>query len=119
MRFTLFKKSSIRSISLNHFFKKNSVDYVPTQTQYEDDSERFSNQELLDAIKKAKDELDLATDHFQYAITPQIIDGCIYKIRACTEYYQYLLKIAKQKNLTTTYIPYQLKKRHKSEVPIG
>lgn len=115
MRITPFKKTTIRSISLKHFFKKNCESPLPV-IEYDDEAAKYSNQDLLDAIKIAKDELDLSMEQFHYAMTPEIIDSCIYKIKACTEYYQYLLKLAKKKDLTTTYIPYQLKKNVKNEV---
>ncbi|HBN86265.1 MAG TPA: hypothetical protein DDZ89_20775 [Clostridiales bacterium] len=116
MRITLFKKKTIRSISLKHFFNEKKVQ--PNNITVDDESKKFSNQELLDAIKIAKDDLDLAMEHFHYAMTPEIIDGCIYKIKACMEYYQYLLKLAKKQDLTTSYIPYQLKKSSKKEVAV-
>lgn len=112
MSAAIFRKKTIRSVSLKHFFKKNEpnqpvLDY---KTLVEADSPQLTDQELLDAIKTAKEELDSAMESFDYAVTPEIIDGCIYKIKSCTEYYQYLIKLAKLNDLTTSYIPYRLKK---------
>ena len=118
MRIVLFKKQTIRSISLKHFFKKHESVQPLLLTVDDDESRRFSDPELLEAVKIAKDELDLALENFNYAVTPEIIDGCIYKIKACMEYYRYLLKIARKRDLTTTYIPYQLKKRCEKEVRV-
>lgn len=116
MNITLFKKKTARSISFKHFFDKNTKDSSVKKTSLitlDTVIDPLSDQELLDTIKSAKEELDFALEKFEFAVDSDIIDGCIYKIKSCTEYYQHLLKIAKQRGISCSYIPYVLKENQK------
>lgn len=53
-------------------------------------------QELIQSIQRAKDEIDTVYNNFQYATDPYMIDSYIYELKALQMKYEYLLKCAKQ-----------------------
>lgn len=56
--------------------------------------------ELLCNIYNARYELECATQNFEYATEPDLIDMYSYQIKACQTKYQYLLSRAKEIGLT-------------------
>ncbi len=55
---------------------------------------------LLRNLYQAKYELECATQNFDYATDPMLIDMYIYQIKACQAKYRYLLNSAKEKGIT-------------------
>ena len=62
-------------------------------------TDKEKENELIISIIKAKNELNLAMKNFEYA-EDDLIDFYIYKIKATRSKYDYLLRIAKQKELS-------------------
>ena len=113
MYISWLKKKTI-SISLKHFFKKKSCEKKP-ESLPKDTSEYMQDIELMEAINQAKLELDIANEKFEYATTPEIIDSHIYKLKGCTEYYQYLIKLAKQRGIMGSITPQSIKEKNKKK----
>ncbi|WHH57106.1 YaaL family protein [Petroclostridium sp. X23] len=55
--------------------------------------------ELLNSLHEAKKQLDIANMNFEFAQDNELIDSFIYEIKAAETRYQYLLKMAKRKNV--------------------
>ena len=73
-------------------------DYIEEDKIIEKTDKEKEN-ELIISIIKSKNELDLAMKNFEYA-EDDLIDFYTYKIKASKSKYDYLLKIAKQKELS-------------------
>ncbi|NLL70455.1 MAG: YaaL family protein [Epulopiscium sp.] len=56
-------------------------------------------EELLQALHKVQQELEIANQNFEYATDPQLIDSCIYELKALQLKYEYYLKQAKENDL--------------------
>jgi hypothetical protein len=61
MRIPLLNRKSIRSIALKHFLRKYEAPALPDPNK---DPLDFSDEELLIAIKNAKEEMDQAMENF-------------------------------------------------------
>lgn len=57
------------------------------------------NQEFLNTIVKAKQEMIDAQSYFDNVTAPELVDHAIYKMEAAKSQYTYLLKLAKDKGL--------------------
>ncbi|MGE4282776.1 MAG: YaaL family protein [Clostridia bacterium] len=64
------------------------------------DPESREKQELIDYLFQAKKELDIANSNFEFAKDNELIDYFIYEIKAAETRYQYLLKKAKERNIS-------------------
>lgn len=51
---------------------------------------------LLDDLKKAKSDLEIAYSNFQNVVDPDLIDSCIYQVNAVQLRYKFLLSRVKQ-----------------------
>ena len=51
---------------------------------------------LLDDLKKAKNDLELAYSNFENVVDPDLIDSCIYQVNAVQLRYKFLLGRVKQ-----------------------
>ena len=51
---------------------------------------------LLDDLKKAKNDLELAYSNFENVVDPDLIDSCIYQVNAVQLRYKFLLSRVKQ-----------------------
>ncbi|MDD4503609.1 MAG: YaaL family protein [Clostridiaceae bacterium] len=58
------------------------------------------NEELIKMIYKAKQEMIDAQCYFDNVTAPELVDHAIYKMEAAKSQYVYLLKLAKEKELT-------------------
>ncbi|TCT11622.1 uncharacterized protein DUF2508 [Natranaerovirga pectinivora] len=54
---------------------------------------------LLKNIRSVKKAIDIAYINFESLTEPELIDSCIYELQAMQKKYQYLLTLAKAKNL--------------------
>ncbi len=57
------------------------------------------NQEFLNTIFKAKQELLDAQNYFDSVTAPELVDHAIYKMEAAKSHYTYLIKQAKDRGL--------------------
>lgn len=55
---------------------------------------------LLSEIQQAKWDLDMAYSNFENVVDPDLIDCCIYELKAVQMRYKFLLTKAKECNLT-------------------
>jgi len=55
--------------------------------------------DLLRHLQEAKKELDTARSNFEFAEDEQMIDFCIYRLKAAETRYQYILKQIREKNI--------------------
>ncbi|TCL00078.1 uncharacterized protein DUF2508 [Natranaerovirga hydrolytica] len=62
---------------------------------------RTEEERLLKNIKEVKKALDIANINFENITEPQLIDSCIYELRAMQMKYEYLLTLAKARNLVS------------------
>jgi hypothetical protein len=60
---------------------------------------------LLSEIEKTKLALDLAYANFQYVVEPDLIDCCIYELKAVQMRYKFLLAKAKEYDLNRAVVP--------------
>ena len=81
--------SKIKKVSINNQ-KKNLT------ASYQDEKE---NIDLLSAIDAAKKEIETANNRFNNTWDNELISSHIYQMQAAQSRYQYLLRLAKQKNL--------------------
>ncbi|KUO75080.1 MAG: hypothetical protein APF77_12655 [Clostridia bacterium BRH_c25] len=58
------------------------------------------NQEFINTICKAKQEMYDAQSYFDNVTAPELVDHAIYKMEAARSQYTYLLKLAKDKGLS-------------------
>ena len=58
---------------------------------------------LIEELEKARYDLALAYDNFQNAMEPDLIDCCIYQVKALQMRYKFLLTKAKQFNMEVPY----------------
>lgn len=58
-----------------------------------------SKSDLLKNIEDVKKAMDTAYTNFENLTEPELIDSCIYELQAIQMRYQYLLNLAKAKNL--------------------
>lgn len=71
---------------------------------YNENSNRLSEEEiLLKNIKIAKKALDTAYSNFDVVTDPELIDSCIYEVKAMQLKYEYLINQAKQMNIIAKY----------------
>ncbi|GKX30631.1 hypothetical protein SH1V18_31110 [Vallitalea longa] len=67
---------------------------------YDDNSNQLSEEEfLLKNIEIAKRALDTAYSNFDIVTDPELIDSCIYEVKAMQLKYEYLINQAKQMNI--------------------
>lgn len=57
------------------------------------------NQNLINAIEKARLEINTAEKFFQYVSDPELVDVAIYELEARKSRYRYLIKVAKEKGI--------------------
>lgn len=62
--------------------------------------EKDENQEFINTIFKAKQEMLDAQCYFDSVSDPELVDHAIYKMEAARSQYVYLLKLAKDKGLS-------------------
>jgi hypothetical protein len=62
--------------------------------------EKDENQELINMIYKARQEMQDAQCYFDNVTDPELVDHAIYKMEAAKSHYVYLLKVAKDKGLS-------------------
>ena len=55
---------------------------------------------ILEDLARTKQALDNAYDHFENVVDPDLIDCYIYEVNAVQQKYKYLLKMAKQLQIT-------------------
>lgn len=67
--------------------------------QNEDTNEINEEELLLNNIKIAKRALDTAYSNFDVVTEPELIDSCIYEVKAMQLKYEYLINQAKQMNI--------------------
>lgn len=67
-----------------------------------EESDLKDNEELIQAIESAKIEWECANLYFESVNEDLLIDYAIFKERATRAKYTYLLRLAKQKGVTTT-----------------
>lgn len=72
-----------------------------TAAEVQQDNEVY---ELLANISLAKNDWVNACTNFEHVHEKEIVDYYIYKIRACQEKYEYLIKQAKEKGVKTSHI---------------
>lgn len=58
-----------------------------------------SDENILKEIKKVKEEIEKINVLFENVVEPNLIDSCIYELRAIQSKYAYLLRIAKERNI--------------------
>lgn len=66
----------------------------------EKDLQRNEELNLLSEIEKTKWALDVAYSNFEYVVDPDLIDCCIYELKALQLRYKFLLEKAKEYNIT-------------------
>lgn len=59
-------------------------------------AEEVERQELLDAIKNTREQLNRARISFDNASAPELVDATIYEINSLQAHYSYLLRRAKE-----------------------
>lgn len=55
--------------------------------------------EIVDILKKAQIDLDIAMNNYEFADEPALVDYYTYNIKAAQMKYEYLLKKAKEKGM--------------------
>ena len=55
--------------------------------------------EIVDILKKAQADLDIAMNNYEFADEPALVDYYTYNIKAAQMKYEYLLKKAKEKGM--------------------
>ena len=55
--------------------------------------------EIVDILKKAQVDLDIAMNNYEFADEPALVDYYTYNIKAAQMKYEYLLKKAKEKGM--------------------
>jgi hypothetical protein len=58
----------------------------------------ISSDEIEEELKKVRKEMELAYNQFQYTTEPELIDSCIYELKAVQIRYDYLINKAKEKH---------------------
>ena len=58
-----------------------------------------SNGNLLKEIKKVQEEIEKINILFENVVEPKLIDSCIYELNAIQSKYEYLLQVAKERNI--------------------
>ncbi len=56
---------------------------------------------LLKKIGEIEDRIDTANNIFDYALDPELIDGCIYELNALYQKHSYYLKICKDRGIVS------------------
>ncbi|GEM_PF-293700 len=56
-------------------------------------------EEILEALHKIQEDLEMAYQNFEYATDPQLIDSCIYELKALQLRYEYYLEQAREQDL--------------------
>lgn len=76
---------------------------MKTNLNFDYEATKFNNESqeeiLLKNIKIAKQALDNAYNNFDVVTDPDLIDSCIYEVKAIQMKYQYLINQAKEMNL--------------------
>jgi len=70
--------------------------HIPTEI----DMEKKENADLVANLLDAKKELDIATANYEFVYEQDLIDYYAYEIKAAQIRYQYLLKKAKERNIS-------------------
>lgn len=60
----------------------------------------YDEKYLLSELTQTKNALDIAYSNFENATEPDIIDSCIYQVNSAQIRYKFLLKKAKEANIT-------------------
>jgi len=68
------------------------------------DQEISSDQELLDAIRTARQEWHVAQSYFENVSDQELVDYSIYELEAAKRKYMYLLKLAKKEGLVNNQV---------------
>ena len=58
-----------------------------------------TDDEIVDILKKAQEELDIAMNNYEFAEEPELIDYYTYNIKAAQMRYEYLLRKVKDKGM--------------------
>lgn len=64
--------------------------------------EKDENQELINIVSKARQEMLDAQNYFDNVTAPELVDHAIYKMEAAKSQYVYLLKLVKDKGLSVS-----------------
>ncbi len=56
---------------------------------------------LLKKISEIEDLIDTANNVFEYALDPELIDGCIYELNALYQKHSYYIKICKDRGIVS------------------
>lgn len=62
-------------------------------------SSKKEKNEMVDILKKAQIDLDIAMNNYEFADEPALVDYYTYNIKAAQMKYEYLLKKAKEKGM--------------------
>jgi len=62
-------------------------------------SSKSEKNEMMDILKKAQIDLDIAMNNYEFADEPALVDYYTYNIKAAQMKYEYLLKKAKEKGM--------------------
>ncbi|NLK20616.1 MAG: DUF2508 family protein [Epulopiscium sp.] len=57
-------------------------------------------EEIKNALRKIKNEIDLAYHRFENAMDKELVDSCIYEMKALQKKYEFYLKKAKEKDIS-------------------
>lgn len=57
--------------------------------------------EFIDALRKSKQELDIARQQFESVNDPRLIDHVVFRLGAAERHFSYLLQLARQLGLNT------------------
>jgi len=60
---------------------------------------KVKNNELLNNLKNAQDELEIAVNNYEFANDPALVDYYTYNIKAAQMRYEYLLRKVKEENI--------------------
>ena len=81
--------------------KKNIVDNATKNMKLS-----IEDKEIISAIEMAKMEWENAEKYFQFVKEPEMVDYAIYLQNAASVRYMHLLRMAKQKNISSGYYNY-------------
>lgn len=62
-------------------------------------NQQVNDAEVLEVLNNIKEEIDIANQSLNYAVSKELIDSSIYEIKSLQLKYQYYLKICKKRGL--------------------
>ncbi|MFP4697742.1 MAG: YaaL family protein [Eubacteriales bacterium] len=73
--------------------------YNHNNEKYEFDVDNYEEELLLKDIEEVRKALSIAYTNFENVTEPDLIDSCIYELQAIQMKHQYLINLAKDRNI--------------------